>query len=244
MKVKAMSALAGLGGALIMSSAANAAFVGVALESTDAYFMAHPNAGVQAAWAGGGNAAYDIYRLYANFNSNTAADRVNAFFGEVGTPMTVNVVGGTFYNAVDGHGGHFNLPSGVSPANQAWDTYVTINGLPSGGSASLTPGFDLETNNLGSSGSSFSSENAAVYVDPSQAQGLAVATAAGQAPAPPGIFRVLIAQFTVTAGGLIQGVGGLNVNGQNVQIAFSNVPAPGALALLGLAGLVGSRRRR
>jgi len=248
MKVSTLSALAGLGSAMILSGSANAAFTGLELVASDSFFQAHPNAGVAAAWNGGANAQYDVYRLYANFNSNGAGDRVNVVFGIVGTPLTATVVGGTFYNAVDGYGNHFNLPSGVAPTNQAWDTYFTINGLPAGGTAALSPGFGTNTNNLGSASSTFSSTDAAVFVTPDNAQGAAVASAAGQANAPAGVFRVLLAQFTVTAGGLIQGNIGLEYGaaGQSVQasLGFSNVPAPGALALLGLAGFVGSRRRR
>jgi hypothetical protein len=243
MKVKTLSALAGLGGVMIASSA-NAAFTGMSLVSSDAFFASHPNAAVQAAWnAPGGNNLYDIYRLYANFDSNTAADRVNAFAGTPTAPFTVSVVGGTFYNYTDAHLNHFNLP-GVSPNERAWDTMVTINALPSGGATILSPGFAAETNNLGASTNLIpASTNVAWVIEPGDAAGQAVATAAGQAAAPAGVFRVLVAQFTVTSGGLIVGTGSLNVNGADQLVTFTNVPAPGALALLGLAGLVCRRRR-
>lgn len=245
MKVKTLSALAGIGTAMILSGQANAAFTGMTLVQSDSFFSAHPNAAIAAAWNGGPSAALDVYRLYANFDSNTAADRVNVLAGTPATPFTATVVGGTFFNAVDGYGAHFNLPGGVSPAQNAWDTYVTINGLPSGGVASLTPGFGTETNNLGGNGSTFSTMNAAVFIAPSEAQGLAVASAAGQENAPAGVFRVLVAQFTITQGAQMAGSGLLDVNGTQIPIAFATViPAPGALALLGLAGLVGARRRR
>jgi hypothetical protein len=243
MKVKTLSALAGLSGVMIASSA-NAAFTGVSLVSSDAYFSAHPNAAVAAAWNGGPVNTLDIYRLYANFNSNTAADRVNAVAGIPGSPFTVSVIGGTFYNAVDGHGNHFNLASGVAPTNQAWDTYVTINSLPSSAGVSLSPGFDAATNNMGAGTNLIpSSTNVAWFITPDNTQGQASNNATGQAAPPAGTFRVLLAQFTVTQGALIAGTASLNVNGVDGPIQFSNVPAPGALALLGLAGLVCRRRR-
>jgi MYXO-CTERM domain-containing protein len=67
--------------------------------------------------------------------------------------------------------------------------------------------------------------------------------------------RVLLAQFTVHAGEHIRGTIGSVAGFEETGLAglttfsenggtFNSVPAPGALALLGLAGLVGSRRRR
>lgn len=244
MKVKTLSALAGLGGALILSSGANAAYTGLSLVHSDAFFSAHPNAAVAAAWNAGPVNTLDIYRLYANFNTGTAADRVNAVAGNALSPLLATVVGGTFFNNVDGYGNHANLPSGVSPAANAWDTYVTINSLPAGAGVSLSPGFDVQTNNLGSGGSLFTSTNAAWFVTPDNVQGQAVASAPGQANAPAGTFRVLLAQFTVSQGATPQGSALVNVNGQDLLNQTFAVPAPGALALLGLAGLVGGRRRR
>jgi len=60
--------------------------------------------------------------------------------------------------------------------------------------------------------------------------------------------RVLIGQFTTT--GDVSGI--INIQGKNADLTnwqyrgveFSCVPAPGALALLGLAGLSARRRRK
>jgi MYXO-CTERM domain-containing protein len=62
----------------------------------------------------------------------------------------------------------------------------------------------------------------------------------------------MLAQFSVSGNQNVRGTFGLTYRGagapadtfvQNVTFTTA-VPAPGALALLGLAGLVGSRRRR
>ena len=45
-------------------------------------------------------------------------------------------------------------------------------------------------------------------------------------------------------GGLAIGSGSGTVTGSSASFSFSVVPAPGALALLGLAGLAGTRRRK
>ena len=45
-------------------------------------------------------------------------------------------------------------------------------------------------------------------------------------------------------GGLAIGSGSGTVTGSSASFSFSIVPAPGALALLGLAGLAGTRRRK
>ena len=63
-----------------------------------------------------------------------------------------------------------------------------------------------------------------------------------------GTHDVLIAQFTVAAGNNVHlsgNIAWLNALGGSNNTPFSiETPAPGALALLGLAGLAGTRRRR
>ena len=62
--------------------------------------------------------------------------------------------------------------------------------------------------------------------------------------------RVLVGQFTVNDGDHVYG--SMNFQGKNADlsnwnadgIAFDTAPAPGALALLGLAGIAARRRRK
>ena len=63
--------------------------------------------------------------------------------------------------------------------------------------------------------------------------------------------QVLIGQFSFAAGtgGIDSMYGNVNLQGKNAdgstwQVVDQWIPAPGALALLGLAGLAGRRRRR
>jgi hypothetical protein len=119
MKVKTMSALAGLGGALIMSTAANATLTGLSV------FLELPG-GAGAPPTGG---ARSIYRVYANFSATT--DRVNAWgagsdFG-AGSVVNLNALGtgpGTNFTNVGGAGGQLAPYSGGTTRD--WDSYMTI----------------------------------------------------------------------------------------------------------------------
>ena len=69
-----------------------------------------------------------------------------------------------------------------------------------------------------------------------------------------GTYRVLIAQLTVFGTPMTKIWGQTNlqwIDGSSgevmydfIEFSFANIPAPGALALLGLAAITGTRRRR
>lgn len=224
MKLTAITWLARAGGPLILCGSAHAAYTGLTFVYSDVYFANHPNQAVRDAWNAGPVHELNIYRLYANFNSNTPADRVNAVLGASGSALSINVINGQFHNYVEelhGETTHFHLPSG-SPPQRAWDTYVTIGNAVNGGATGTTTGFGAETANLGYQTSQIGpTTNAAWFITPSQPQGQAVAIAPNQAAAPPGKYRVLIAQITVPQTATAVGVNlAINVNGSVIQNQF------------------------
>ncbi len=65
----------------------------------------------------------------------------------------------------------------------------------------------------------------------------------------PGNGQILIGQFSTTNGTAISGsfliqYTSNGVPGQQSAVSFFHVPSPGALAMMGAAGLIGTRRRR
>jgi MYXO-CTERM domain-containing protein len=248
MKVKTLSALAGLGGALICSGAADAAYLGVGLQS-------------QTVVASG--AARTVYRLYAVFDNPNDYLVGGAGSEQLGpiSFQSLNALGtGPGSNFFNPAGGGQTAPDAEIikklPAAQ-WDTFVTVGLAIDNGTdgVGLSPGFPNIT------GNNWTQPNAAWFTEGAQEQGRAggpngvTGTFFGSGQSPTGLLTgtgVLLAQLTVNAGGNVAGTlavvvdlaggvaGGSNIPNQT----FNSVPAPGALALLGLAGLVGTRRRR
>jgi len=223
MKVKTLSALAGIGGAMILSGSANAAYTGLTIELAQNGIIA-------------GGAPRDVYRVYANFNS--PSDVLTAVYGNVASPMNISLNGATAFNPPSGG----NVPqnaSGVTyaPASE-WDSYATI-GLAAGYAGSsganlvLSPGFPTFITSAGIVNNT----------------NIAWATAGPLAQGSPIAGRVLIMQLSVNDNGAAP-TGSVGINylaGGTVVTQVNNqtfaIPAPGAIALLGLAGLVGRRRR-
>ena len=180
-------------------------------------------------------AGYDTYKVFLNFTS--PADKLLAINGDVdGGYSALSYSGGELYNVLfagvlgDDFGEYQNFPTMVG------DSYLTIGGQADDTHSS--PGF-LADNNDGFqlvNGSSFTWENNGGYFDSDPGSG-AFDTGSG----------VLVAQLTVASGEDITFGGTASFNnaaGDLTSVAFSvtTIPAPGALALLGLAGL--GRRRR
>lgn len=130
-----------------------------------------------------------------------------------------------------------------------WDSYVTIGSLYQDG----TPFGENGLNDIGVDWSTF--ENGGSLVEESGNWFVGLDQQQGEAQFVNGIggYGVLIAQLTVfypqvSFSGILQG---RNADGQAWQVALSdyligalNPPAPGALAVLAIAGFVGPRRRR
>ncbi len=181
----------------------------------------------------GGAIAGDTYRLYAELE---AGARVDAVYGNSSHELMIDVDGGSFVQS--SYGG--NTSQDINPAffpivgSLQWESFVTIGLLDnSGGNALNNVGIDWSSFEAGGA---LTTDNGTWFVTPSDAQGDEVGG------------RVLLGQFTITAGASLVGqisMQGKDANGATWQAnSVSWVPAPGALALITLAGLAGSRRRR
>jgi len=185
----------------------------------------------------------ETYRMYAVVG---AGERVDAVFGNSSGNLTIGAADGmSFYQNALGGPTSTSINSAFFPLAPSleWDTYVTIGALYSDGS----PFAENKLLDIGIDWSSFEgggaidTDNGSWFVTPADPQGGEIGG------------RVLIGQFTVVGGsgdGYADLVGqvsiqGKDVNGETFQnIGVNWIPAPGALALLGVAGLAGRRRRR
>jgi len=220
--IKIFGLAAGTVGSLILAGTAPAGFEGM-------FWEYNP----------GSMAGFDTYRIYATVSSGGELDAV---FGDADSPLRIEThLGGGFYqNAFGGPTSVFINPAlyPVFPS-LVYDSWVTIGLEDQVGNALLDIGIDWVPFE---GGGAIKTNNGSWFATPDNPQ-----------VHDPGNGRILIGQFTVTQGDWIVGtisMQGKDVNGVNWQardVAFKaqgDFPAPGALALLGLAGLVGRRRRK
>jgi len=183
----------------------------------------------------GSNSEGHTYRMYITGLAD--GDRIDAVYGNADNALSI---AGNFYE--NNFGG--NTSMSINPAliavfpSLANDSWVTIGATDMfGGNALNDIGMNFDAGN-------YNTTNGSWFVTPDDAQGVAVGGS------------VLIGQFTVVGGtgnvsddfssalvnvqGSVDGVSGssFNITGLNA------IPAPGALALLGVAGLVSRRRRK
>ena len=229
MKVKTLSALAGLGGALIMSSSATAAptLTVVSLNTTNAFLVAN-----------------NLQSAVIGVTGFAAGENLQGFIGTAANPWSVGVNGGGGFFNVDSNGSYFDGQGQAAatalnaPPNGAWDSGVLSNpttaalGAITSGGASNPIGFaQFGVNQNSGPGTD-------VFWLSLNANGVAVAGTAN-------LFRLTWSNTkTATITGLLITNTGGGQGGEHAQSITFGVPAPGALALLGLAGLVGQRRRR
>ena len=172
------------------------------------------------------------YRVYADVD---AGDQVNAVYGEAGAALHIESSTSFYQNAF----GSQTPPSAALIAvfpSLAFDSFVSIGRLTDTDDGMLEIGIDWDA--FEGSGGAIDTDNGSWFATPDNAQVYEVDG------------RVLIGQFT-TDGDVssivnIQGKDDAlnNWNAIGVEFASGVIPAPGAIALLGMAGLVLPRRRR
>ena len=224
MKNTIVFALAAGVGSLVLASAASA---DVSL-SVDVTYLG----------SAGGTSQADVatYRLYANMD---AGWRVDAVYGNEANPLSIHAAdGSSFYQNAFGGNTSLNINPALlgAFASLAYDTWVTI------GSEDMNGGLNA-LNTVGDMFGNFvETSNGSWFVTPDDAQGAEVGG------------RVLLGQFSV-----LNGTGDLNTDFSSMTVSLQGkdangdtwnvgsldaLPAPGALALLGVAGLVARRRRK
>jgi hypothetical protein len=177
-------------------------------------------------------------QIYANFSA--ATDELDAVFGDAQNALSISTSGSFYQNALGGA-----TSTSINPAliplfpSLALDSWVTIGLSDQTDNALLNIGIDFSGFEAGGS---ISTDNGSWFATPDDPQVLAGAD-----------LRVLVGQFTMM--GMDDNVSGvLNLQGKagdfetfqarDQAFEFSMVPAPGALALLGLAGVASRRRRK
>ena len=177
-------------------------------------------------------------QIYANFSA--ATDELDAVFGDAQNALSISTSGMFYQNALGGA-----TSQSINPAliplfpSLALDSWVTIGLSDQTDNALLNIGIDFSGFEAGGS---ISTDNGSWFATPDDPQVLAGAD-----------LRVLVGQFTMM--GMDDNVSGvLNLQGKagdfetfqarDQAFDFSMVPAPGALALLGLAGVASRRRRK
>ncbi|MAB82814.1 MAG: hypothetical protein CMJ24_05180 [Phycisphaerae bacterium] len=210
-------------GSLILASAASAGYAGLSAETSS-----HSGTNVL-----GQSWSLDVVRIFVDLEN--AGDRLDAVYGSEANGLVIGTTAEFYQNAAGGdsslqiNAALFGVYNSVE-----YDTFVTIGNYNSTGDALLVQAVDF---------SNFSTEvttdNGTWVVTPDDIQG----EGSGG--------RVLIGQFSFAAGtgGVDSMYGSVNLQGSSAdgstwEATGQWLPAPGAFALLGLAGLAGRRRRR
>ncbi len=205
-----------MAGTLILAGTASAGFTGMSFDTVE-----------------NGMAGFTTYRAYAGV---TAGGQVDAVYGDEANALLVTSGGGFYQNQFGGYGTPSAALFGFFPSLE-WDSFVTIGLTDDAGDAMLDIGIDWAGFEAGGD---IATTNGTWFATPSDAQVFEVGG------------RVLIGQFTVADGDHVYG--SMNFQGKDADlsnwnadgVAFDSdgIPAPGALALLGLAGIAARRRRK
>jgi len=205
-------------GSLVIAGSASAAFLDIDFDTIDS-----------------GYGIGTTYQIYAVVDGG----EVDAVYGDDVNALSIEATTSFYQHAF---GSHKPPAQALIDAfgSLAFDSFVSIGRLTATDDNMLDIGIDWTSFNAG--GSIFT-DNGTWFATPADAQVQAVGG------------RVLIAQFTVAddADGNAGHVSGnINLQGKDADLTnwnadgveFNTLPAPGALALLGLAGLVSRRRRK
>jgi uncharacterized protein (TIGR03382 family) len=230
MKTKSLALVGGCCAPLLVAATASAAFTGLSTETRSNAF------------------GIDVIGVYANFDA--VGDSLTIVAGTPLNPLSINVVGGTFYQHTAGSDrAPIDAAVGVFPS-LAYDTFVTI------GVSLVDPdgndgGQPLDLMFLSPTWSGFGPSSLFSVNDFWSAPPAPIGQQGN--PFNPGFDagdgRTLIGQFATTDGSgfegsmLLQGTSG-GVPFQTVANFSHTIPTPGALALIGVAGLATRRRRR
>ncbi len=258
---------------LIAAGAANAAVTGFAWREVTNTQGGRPGSdpvadGNEGNAAGGQWTAAGVWRTFDLLIVGTAADAINAVnFGGDGSAFRIYTNGSVFHHALGNGLNRSSLASERAAANGAllFDTYIEFGGKAApgqGGTNAANPG----TNVLGVLGgtagiASLGGGSPGVSGASGQLQFTSFAPAGSPASLvadanATGGFSLRILRVTVSATATyLGGAGGGNVQASNGQVGLAGgnvaafavgnaIPAPGAIAVLGLAGIAAGRRRR
>ncbi len=232
MKTNALRVLAGVGVPMILAGTADAGFVGLKVEAKQAIIDGQPAL---------------VCNVFATFDrppqGGVPQDRFVDASGTPASPMDIHVVGGTFYQHQFGTDTAPNAALLSIFPSLAFDTFVTIGAKAIGPGYQNPPPLVLTPGWPGFGPSSLVGTNLAWANTPDEPN-----TDPFNPAFVNGNGQVLIGQFTTLNGTGIVGMCRIVVFSNNVgtqiDVSFFHVPGPGALAPIGIAGLVSRRRRR
>ncbi len=180
-----------------------------------------------------------VFNIYAEFD-RPGEDHMLSVSGTPNAPLLIQVIGGTFYNHPFGGDLAPNPLLVDAFPSLAFDTFVTIGKKDSTGDFTvISPGFPI-----GITGSELSTNSSGWAVTPNNPQG----NPFDAVNSFPGNGQVLIGQFSTADGCCVSGSMLLQFVSNGVfgsqYVSFFISPTPGALAMMGVAVLIGTRRRR